>query len=256
MAEYLVNLNNFQGPLDLLLHLIREKNLDIFTIDVGDIATQYMDYLMKIKTLNLDIASEYLVMAAYLLELKSHRLLKQNSLDETELDDETDNREELIQKLLEYQKIKDQTTFFQGQEEQRQKLLTRIPVVTNSQQHKNLIKNVKWDFNLEQLNLQLQEVYQRYQLNAPITNRIARQEISPQQRAIEIITFLQDKPNQSFLLEEIFQQNSWVINNNWIVVTFSAILDLVRNQQIHIKQETMCGPITLKYRGETNETIE
>ncbi|WP_342224459.1 segregation and condensation protein A [Spiroplasma endosymbiont of Asaphidion curtum] len=255
MSKYLININNFQGPLDLLLHLIKEKNLDIFTVDVSSITTQYLDYLNKMETLNLDIASEYLTMAAYLLELKSRRLLQQTNLEEENSDYEADNRQELIQKLLEYQTIKETTSFFKEQEIVRQQVFTRPAIVSNSQQYASLAKKTNWDFNLEQLSFQLQEVYKRYQLNMPMTTRVAKQQISPQKRASEIFNFLKQNPQKSYNLYDIFVESD-NITNNLLVVSFSAILDLVRSQQIYIEQADMFAPITLKYRGEFSEESE
>ena len=99
--EYKVMINEFEGPLDLLLHLIKENNIDIYDIKIEEITKQYLDYIKKMKELNLSIASEYLVMASELLEMKSKMLLPKR--EEETLDDfEEDPRELLIERLLAY----------------------------------------------------------------------------------------------------------------------------------------------------------
>lgn len=89
----------------------------------------------------------------------------------------------------------------------------------------------------------------------PITTRVAKQQISPQKRALEIFNFLKQNPQKSYNLYDIFVESD-NITNNLLVVSFSAILDLVRSQQIYIEQEDMFAPVTLKYRGEFSEESE
>ena len=100
-------INDFEGPLDLLLHLIKESKMDIMNIEIEEITKQYMDFLDKQEKMNLEISSEYLVLASELLEIKS-RLLLPNNKDES-LEDEEDPRDELINRLIEYQAYKNIT---------------------------------------------------------------------------------------------------------------------------------------------------
>ena len=98
-------INDFEGPLDLLLHLIKESKMDIMNIEIEKITKQYMDYLDLQEKMNLEIASEYLVLAAELLEIKSKMLLPRQTVEEDE--EEEDPREELVNRLLEYQAYKE-----------------------------------------------------------------------------------------------------------------------------------------------------
>ena len=106
----------FEGPLDLLLHLIKKSKMEIFDVQISDITQQYLDYIKAMSDLNLDIASEYLVMAAELIEIKSKKLLpskeEENTLEEVE-----DSEEKLKRRLLEYQKYKESTGVFRSLEE-------------------------------------------------------------------------------------------------------------------------------------------
>ena len=106
--EYLIRIDEFEGPLDLLLHLVKESNIDIRDIKIIEITEQYMDYIRKMEELNIDVASEYLVMAATLMEIKSKSLLPEDkNKDDEEDDDEEVSREALIQKLIDYEKYKE-----------------------------------------------------------------------------------------------------------------------------------------------------
>ena len=112
--EYSVKINEFEGPLDLLLHLIKESNIKIEDIKIDEITKQYLDYINKMEEMNLDIASEYLVMAAELIEMKSNNLLPKK--EEKELVEEEDPKEELIRRLLEYESYKKMTEVFREYE--------------------------------------------------------------------------------------------------------------------------------------------
>ena len=98
--EYCIKINEFEGPLDLLLHLVKESNIDIYDININEITAQYLDYIHTMEALNIDVASEYLVMAATLMEIKSKSLLPSQKQDKEELDEEELSRENLIQKLI------------------------------------------------------------------------------------------------------------------------------------------------------------
>ena len=106
--QYKVTIENFDGPLDLLLHLIKEQDIDIYDIKIEEITEQYLDYIRAMKELNLSVASEYLVMATELIEMKSKMLLPKKVI-ETEDDYEEDPREVLIERLLAYKKYKEVT---------------------------------------------------------------------------------------------------------------------------------------------------
>ncbi|MDH3998596.1 MAG: segregation/condensation protein A, partial [Desulfuromonadales bacterium] len=105
-ASYSVHLENFEGPLDLLLHLIKKNEMDIYDIPMAEITSQYLAILDTMKTLNLDVAGEFLLMAATLIHVKSKLLLPKVAEDETE-EEEDDPRAELVRRLLEYQKYKE-----------------------------------------------------------------------------------------------------------------------------------------------------
>lgn len=134
MSEaYQVKLEAFEGPLDLLLHLINKYEIDINDIPVAQITEQYMHYIHTMQKLDLNIASEYLVMAATLVAIKSQMLLPKQEIDE-EMDEYVeDPREELMHRLIEYRKYKDAAEKLKQKEEESSHLFTRSPVIFEEQ---------------------------------------------------------------------------------------------------------------------------
>ena len=130
MNSYKVMIDKFEGPLDLLLHLIKEDNIDIYDIKIETITKQYLDYIESMKELNLSVASEYLVMAAELIEMKSKLLLPKKQLEETD-EYEEDPREVLIEKLLIYKRYKEVTSEFKELESSRKMIFTKEPFNLN-----------------------------------------------------------------------------------------------------------------------------
>ena len=130
-------IDKFEGPLDLLLHLIKEDNIDIYDIKIETITKQYLDYIESMKELNLSVASEYLVMAAELIEMKSKLLLPKKQLEETD-EYEEDPREVLIEKLLIYKRYKEVTSEFKELESSRKMIFTKEPFNLNSSFKKSL----------------------------------------------------------------------------------------------------------------------
>src|SRR5690625_6108460 len=125
---YEVKLETFEGPLDLLLHLIHELEIDIYDIPVAEITDQYMAYVTQMQEIELDIASEYLVMAATLLQMKSAMLLPKQEVD-YEDEYEEDPREQLVQRLIEYQRFKEAAEKLKEKELDENQLYTRPPVI-------------------------------------------------------------------------------------------------------------------------------
>ena len=122
--EFKVTIDQFEGPLDLMLHLIKENKLDLFDLDMNVLASQYIDYIQKMEEIHLEIASEYLEELASLVEYKSRKLLPRNDVEVTQ-DYEEDQRDKLVNRLLEYQRYKEASEFLKEEFDKRQKLYTR-----------------------------------------------------------------------------------------------------------------------------------
>lgn len=234
--EYEVKINEFEGPLDLLLHLIKESKIDIWEIKIVDITDQYLDYIKTMEKLNLNIASEYLVMASELIEMKSKRLLPRYQDDTDE--EEEDPEEVLIQRLIEYQKYKDMTKDFKELESLRQEFYTKTPESLKEYVEEGTV--ISNDVGLDDLMKAFQKFLERKKAEKPLETTVTKKEITVEERRKSIRSILKDKKRVDFF--ELFD----VITNEYIVVTFIAVLEMARKQEIIIEQEQNFEHITVE----------
>ena len=238
--EYKFLINDFEGPLDLLLHLIKKNNVDICDIKISDITKQYLDYLEEMENLDLNIASEYLALAAELIEMKSLVLLPKPEFSDDEY--EEDPRENLIKRLIEYKKIKESTPKLKELEEERKKLYTKV--ASNMKQYQDV--NQKPDFNdidLDCLLNAFSKFLERKEEEKPLNTKITKKEYSVSKRSREIKSLLRTKQKINF--EELFE----IQTKEYIVVTFLSILALAKKQELIIKQDNNFSNIVLSLRG-------
>ena len=236
--EYLIKIDDFEGPLDLLLHLVKESNIDIYDINICDIANQYLDYIHKWEELNIDIASEYLVMAATLMEIKSKSLLPIEKKEEEIEEEET--KETLIQKLVEYQKYKEITKDFKNLELDRKEIYTKSPEKLNEMLNQKFINDT--DTTVEDLKNALIEFLKRKNMEKPIHTKITNKEYSVKKRKEDIKSILSSKKKIEFT--ELFKK----FNKSYIIVTFLAILELAREDTILLSQENSFGQIMIEQK--------
>ena len=238
--EYKFLINDFEGPLDLLLHLIKKNNVDICDIKISDITKQYLDYLEEMENLDLNIASEYLALAAELIEMKSLVLLPKPEFSDDEY--EEDPRENLIKRLIEYKKIKESTPKLKELEEERKKLYTKV--ASNMKQYQD--ENQKPDFNdidLDCLLNAFSKFLERKEEEKPLNTKITKKEYSVSKRSREIKSLLRTKQKINF--EELFE----IQTKEYLVVTFLSILALAKKQELIIKQDNNFSNIVLSLRG-------
>ncbi len=224
--EYEVKIDAFEGPLDLLLHLIKESKVDIWDIKIVDITDQYLNYIKSMQELNLNVASEYLVMASELMEMKSKMLLPRYKDEEEE---EIDPREQLIQKLVEYQKYKDMTESFKELEEVRHEFYTKAP--ESLKEYANDDTVITSDVTLEDLMKAFEKFLKRKELEKPLSTTVTKKEITVEERRNSIRFILKDKKKVNFF--ELFD----VVTKEYIVVTFLAVLEMAKKQELTIYQE-------------------
>lgn len=236
--KYEININEFQGPLDLLLHLIKQDNISIYEISIDKITKQYLDYIEAMEQLNLDIASEYLVMAAELIEMKSSSLLPKSENSEDEY--EEDPKEELINRLLEYEKYKNMTSTFKELEEYRSEIYTRTP--DNLLEYKD-DEVIDYGVNLDDLINAMSKFLEQKQLDRPLNTKITNKEYSISKRSSEIRNILKKKKKIKF--SELFE----TFTKEYIVVTFLSVLSMTRNHEILIEQENNFKDIIIKEKG-------
>lgn len=225
--EYEVKIDEFEGPLDLLLHLIKESKMDIINIQVELIADQYLDYIRKMDEMNLNVASEYLVMASELVEMKSKLLLPRH--EETIEEDEEDPKESLVKRLIEYQRYKDLTKDFKELAQIRQEIYTKLPENLTEYATPNTI--VTTDVTVDDLVLAFERFLQRQKLSQPIDTKVTRKELSITQRRREISLILKEKKRVCFF--ELFD----ILTREYIVVTFLTVLEMAKEKQLVIEQE-------------------
>lgn len=236
--QYKITIDNFDGPLDLLLHLIKENNIDIYDIKVEEIAKQYLDYIESMKNLNLSIASEYLVMASELIEMKSRMLLPKREEEDTD-EYEEDPREVLIERLLAYKKYKEVTKEFKDLE------LTRKLVISKEQE--NLSKYLKEEEN-ENLSVSdlvdaFNNLLEKKRLEKPVQTKITKKELSVTEKVIKIRDILKKKRKVNF--EDLFENSS----KEEIIVSFLSILEMLRKDEIIVKQENNFNNIIVCLKG-------
>ena len=239
--EYALNIDSFQGPLDLLLHLIKESKMDIFDLKIEEITNQYLDYINKMEEMNLNIASSYLVMSAELLEIKSKMLLPQHHDDEEE--QEEDPRESLVNRLIEYQRYKDLTSEFKNLEEERQMIYTKMPENIKEYLGKDQVIN-GGEVTLDDLLLAFQKFLERQKLKQPLNTKVTSKEISVEYRRKSIKKILKAKKRVNFT--ELFD----VVTREYVVVTFLAILEMARAKELLIRQENNFDEIICEVANE------
>lgn len=232
-VQYNFKVEAFEGPLDLLLHLIHRYEIDIYNIPVAEITEQYLSYIHTMKDLQLDVASEYLVMAATLLQIKSKMLLPKQEEDVPDNGEDfiDDPRQELMERLIEYKKYKQVAAELKEREQERAQLYTRSPIdFTSFQQEEET--SLPLDITLYDMLAAFQKLMRRKKSKRPVTTRIARQEIPIEQRMSDILQQLETAEGRQSFYDLFVDEEREVM-----VVTFLAILELMKNQQIIIEQE-------------------
>lgn len=233
--HYNVKIDSFEGPLDLLLHLINRLEIDIYDIPVAKITEQYLIYIHTMRELQLDLASEYLVMAATLLAMKSKMLLPKHeeTLDEFEFEVEEDPRDELVERLIEYRKYKEAATDLKQLENERGLMFTKPPSDLSDYTKELKLEKAELNVSLYDMLAAFQKLMRRKKLQRPLSTKITRQEIPIEQRMAEIIGELKKtKGRTSFF--DLFPS----YEKDYIVVTFLAILELMKRREIYVEQES------------------
>lgn len=223
-----VTILDFEGPLDLLLHLVKKSKMDINEIKIVPITEQYIKFIKEMEELNLNIASEYLVMASELIEMKSRHLLPIKESEE-ETEDEIDAEEELKRRLLEYQKYKESTPIFKELEKKRTNYFTKIP--ENLSNITDIEINNDGSVTLNDLVKAFENILARQRYSKPINTKITRKELSVRERVHKIRNILKEKKKVEFV--ELFEEFS----KPYVVVTFLGILEMAKNNEILITQK-------------------
>jgi segregation and condensation protein A len=221
--DYTFRLEGFEGPLDLLLHLIQKNELDIFNIPIARVTEQYLEYLQLMKVLNLDVAGEYLLMASTLLHIKSKMLLPKSLEGEEE---EEDPRAELVRRLLEYQQYKQAA----GELEKRPMLDRDVFIRLMAPELEEVPEEESIEVNLFELLEAFRQVLER--VRADTVHEVILEHLSVEDKIQEILTLL-GRENRSMAFHRLFPEQA---SRRVVVITLLAILELVKMKRIRIFQ--------------------
>jgi len=238
--DYSIKINEFEGPLDLLLHLIKQSNIDIYDIEICQITQQYLDYINKMEELNINVAASYIVMAAELMEIKSKSLLPKKEEENEDEEEEIISKENLINKLIEYKKYKEMAPSFKELETNRQNIYIKSPEKLNNYLDEIVVKNE--DTSIDDLVDAFKKFLERKNLEKPISTKITNKEYSVKERKYNIKNILREK--KKVLFTELFEDN----NTGFIIVTFLSILEMTKEKEIIIKQDTNFSNITIELK--------
>lgn len=233
-----IKIENFEGPFDLLLHLIKKNKMDIYDIKINDITNQYLEYIKTMKEMDLEITSEFIVLSATLIEIKSKMLLPKYKDNEIAVDEEEkDPRKELVNKLIQYRKFKEAARFFKAREKGIGRMFSKKPEIIEEKkkivQPENFLKGITM--------LHLFEIYNElinYYKNKLNTNNIISREIPLDKFKIEDkMGYIRQtiEYNKKITFSNVIKKCSSKME---IVVTFLALLELIKLKFVIAIQES------------------
>ncbi|CZQ83484.1 prokaryotic chromosome segregation/condensation protein scpa [Trichococcus palustris] len=242
--ELTFKLPDFEGPLDLLLHLIKEMKVDIFDIPIAEITEQYLRYLDSMQELKLDVAGDYLLMAATLLEIKSRLLLPKKEIEFTEdfYEEGEDPRESLVQQLIEYKQFQGAAKALKELEQERGLYFTKNATDLEELQHS--VPLSPGEVSATDLIAALQKMYQKLQKKKPLQAKMGQEQFTVEQTMrsiLEKFDSLGATPQVRIPFAAFFE----VQTKSQVVNTFLAMLELVKEREINFMQEEVYGDIYL-----------
>lgn len=234
MSDYKIKLEIFEGPMDLLMHLIEKNQIDIYDIPIATVTEQYIAYIKALETFNIDVASEFLLMAATLLQIKSRMLLPRPP-QTVELAEEEDPRQELVDRLIEYRRFKDMSTVMENMLKEREHFFTRLP------EEFPVKIPLPMGLNINDLVAAFASVWESsiddYEL-------VSREEFSVQDKMYDIIHLLYKYKGKIEFNQTLIRKGT----RSEVVAAFLALLELVKLQRVIITQQERFSTIyiTLK----------
>lgn len=237
-----IQLDVFEGPLDLLLHLINQLEIDIYDIPIAKITNQYLNYLETMKVNQIDLASEYFVMAASLMRIKSEMLVPRNE-NQVEMDEEDyyeeDPRKPLIDLLLEYKQIKEVVPEFEKQHDGRSEYFGKEP--TDLSDYCEKIELEDQGLEIDDLTRIFHELLDRYELNRPKERTVDPEETTVPERMNDIYKNLMESKQKKIFFSDLLSSNS----RQEIVLSFLALLELIKENRVLASQDTFSEDIVV-----------
>ncbi|NTW95087.1 MAG: segregation/condensation protein A [Erysipelotrichaceae bacterium] len=222
MVRFQVNLDQFEGPLDLMLHLIKEKKLDLFNLEVDVLIDQYIEYIHALEDTQLEIASEYLVELATLIEYKSKKCLPVLDPILDIANYEKDTKDELVRRLIEYQKFKDISMRLQTRYDERQLQMDKPADLGYLNEIDD--KYHYYESDVYELIKAMEKCIARFHLSHPSQVQFTKSEISLEERMLQILLMI-NKDKLTYDFEEFIADAQTI---NLFIVSFLAILELIR----------------------------
>lgn len=234
-----IKINDFDGPLDLLWHLIKAHKMDIYDINIEKITKEYLSFINEHKELTIDGASEYLVMASELIHLKSKLLLNKND-EEEDAEYEINTEDDLRNRLIEYEKLKAAADRLVELEDKRKEVLTKLP--SNLSEYADKSVKLSSDITLDDLLKAFEGYLNRKKLDEPVNKAVTKRELSVEDRCLSIKSYLHNRGKVNFL--DLFDE----VDKPYVIVTFLGILNLVKSMEAVISQEYNFGDIYIEER--------
>lgn len=234
---YNISIKSYEGPMDLLLDLIKKNEVDIYDIPIHLITEQFLDYLNLSKTLNMEITSDFILMAATLIEIKSKMLLPKNLLEDDEEDETEDPRKELVQKILEYEKFREVSNILKNSHEFENKSIYKLQEDFSTIDDVDFIKNL----TIDKLAIAFSNIIKKMDIEDK--SYTIRSELFTNKMAIGIIRE-KLKSNKSLSFSEIIK-NQCLEN---IITYFLAILEMAKNGQVTLTQNIDLSDILILRR--------
>lgn len=223
---YRVQLNNFEGPLDLLLFFIKRDELEIYDIPISYITKEFLEYIHLMEELDLDVASEFILMASMLMSIKAKMMLPREDTDDDEID-ETDPRYELVQRLLEYKRYKEMSEKMADMDDEtRKKYMRGYPEADNVEQQAT--GEALQDVTMFDLIAAFKKVLQDIE-RKNIVHHVEKVSTTVEEQAEFILNRLQEGGRQTFM-----EVCATLKNKIYVVVTFLAVLEMIKEQQINL----------------------
>ena len=234
-----IKINDFDGPLDLLWHLIKAHKMDIYDINIEKITKEYLSFINEHKELTIDGASEYLVMASELIHLKSKLLLNKND-EEDDAEYEINTEDDLRNRLIEYEKLKAAADRLVELGDKRKEVLTKLP--SNLSEYADKSFKLSSDITLDDLLKAFEGYLNRKKLDEPVNKAVTKRELSVEDRCLSIKSYLHNRGKVNFL--DLFDE----VDKPYVIVTFLGILNLVKSREAVISQEYNFGDIYIEER--------
>lgn len=251
-TKYTIKIENFEGPFDLLFHLIEKNKIDIYDIPIALITEQYLEYLEAMQEMDLDIASEFLIMAATLLHIKSKMLLPKNKESLNEADDQEDPRDELVARLLEYKKYKEFTVELKEREMIQNLVYYKLPDIIEMDK---TVQQQLVGLNPEDLIFAFKRVLERntderLHNNAAFSQILNREKVSVAKKVRDVLKVL--KHNEVVRFTELFCESSSKMEK---IAIFLAVLELIKLKRVVIEQNDNFGDIVIYKNKNATDSI-